>query len=788
MRLRDPRLWLSLLSLAAVAVVVWIDLRRGTSPGPVHPSHAQVRSLRSSWRGCEDCHGDEATPLAAACNDCHTEIAEQERSGRGLHGSLDAAVLARCGSCHVEHHGAELPLVPDAAFEAAGFPLADFDHGMTDFRLEGAHDALACERCHETARLPSLPEGTKRFLGATQDCAACHEDVHRGRMSSDCASCHGQSQPFEQVAAFVHTERFALVGQHAGQACASCHPAASERSIEAADGGPELPDRGCLDCHDAPHAAPFLAAAATAAGGADSACSDCHPVEGPAFAEAELDRPQHALTGFALDAPHDRASCESCHAPAAPRADPAAAAADWAARFPGRVASDCAACHADPHGGQFAGGALGAACTDCHESTRWTPPRFGAEEHARTAFALTGSHLAADCRACHTDPPPEQPRAFRGTAQRCEACHEDVHRGRFDAELAALPPDPRGSCALCHDTTAFTELRPGAFVHGRWTGFELDGAHLRAECLACHTPPPAPPPPAVPDRRLGFLADRLAAPDDCASCHEDVHAGAFDGAGRPAVIDGRRSCDRCHDSEEFRQLRPDAFDHGFWTAMPLNGAHAQSDCAACHGREPAPDPGRRSLGLATSRFPGLGVACERCHADPHRGAFDGPEDPARVEDREGCARCHQPVSFRSLVLDPFDHGSWTGYPLEGRHAPLSCDACHPPLRRPGPDGREHAFARGTACADCHADPHVGQFRQGAGTDCARCHDSTGFEPARFDHQTQSRFPLDQNHRGLDCAACHQAWPLQGGGEAVRYKPLGTRCQDCHGFGGEGAPR
>jgi hypothetical protein len=29
-------------------------------------------------------------------------------------------------------------------------------------------------------------------------------------------------------------------------------------------------------------------------------------------------------------------------------------------------------------------------------------------------------------------------------------------------------------------------------------------------------------------------------------------------------------------------------------------------------------------------------------------------------------------------------------------------------------------------------------------------------------------------------SCHIPWPLPDGGEAVRYRPLGTTCADCHG--------
>jgi hypothetical protein len=122
-----------------------------------------------------------------------------------------------------------------------------------------------------------------------------------------------------------------------------------------------------------------------------------------------------------------------------------------------------------------------------------------------------------------------------------------------------------------------------------------------------------------------------------------------------------------------------------------------------------------------------------------------------------------------------EHGRWTGFALKGGHAALRCVQCHVPPRG---DGR--TFGRAPSrCDQCHADPHAGQFRAQEATDCARCHDERAFVPARFDHAEQSRFALDQQHARLACAACHRAVAAPGGGTVVRFKPLGTRCQDCH---------
>jgi hypothetical protein len=46
----------------------------------------------------------------------------------------------------------------------------------------------------------------------------------------------------------------------------------------------------------------------------------------------------------------------------------------------------------------------------------------------------------------------------------------------------------------------------------------------------------------------------------------------------------------------------------------------------------------------------------------------------------------------------------------------------------------------------------------------------------FDHST-TRFALDGAHVSVSCGACHTPSATDG---AVRYRPLGTSCEDCHG--------
>ena len=361
-------------------------------------------------------------------------------------------------------------------------------------------------------------------------------------------------------------------------------------------------------------------------------------------------------------------------------------------------------------------------------------------------------------------------RDFRGTPTECAACHADAHRGFFAEVADAGATDLAQGCGRCHLPTRFDEHREEAFDHGRWTAFALDGAHARAACTSCHASSDAP---DAAGRRFGFVHERFGEPTgDCATCHGDPHDGAFDAealAHAPGLrrVEGRTGCARCHLTESFRDPALAAFDHGAWTGFALDGAHARAGCTSCHARSPQPDALGRTFGRVREHFGEPASACATCHADAHRGAFASAALPAQVAGRAGCARCHTTAAFRQLTDEPFDdpgwHANWTGYPLADFHADLACKSCHARLPAPGlPDesDRRFGFVRGTACSDCHADPHVGQFADRGATDCAACHRDDGL--LTFDHDRDARFALDEQHDRLDCSACHTAWPLADG--------------------------
>ncbi len=730
MKLRDPKVVLALLSLCAVAWLLLRDLER-TSPGGLAAAHAQEAQLTEGG-SCDLCHGARGETMRSACSSCHADIEAQIASGTGLHGAALDVDFADCGACHLEHRDDTFPLVAEQSFARAGFASrAAFDHSVVAFGLEGKHAELDCVACHANADALVLSSGTKRFLDLDQGCDTCHEDVHGGRMQRECAACHGQSRPFAQVASFQH-RTVSLAGAHAGLACIDCHTPDGPHAVTAL-AGPSPTDavRACADCHASPHAPDF-----TAAG-----CADCHAADHGTFAGNASAMPValHAASGVALIGGHADVACERCHT-----------GATYAARFPRRAANACEACHADPHDGQFED----QRCAACHDVDGFAPSAFGVEAHARTSLPLTDRHAEIACSACHVAPHDAAPVAFRGLESDCASCHADAHRA-----LLAAPAE--AGCAACHVPTRFADVDVATFDHARFARFELSGAHARADCEACHTRSTQP---DEAGRTFGFAADLASGPvSACASCHADAHAGAFAAA----------DCAECHGTDSFRAEHA-RFDHAR-AGFTLAGAHAALACEACHARSPVPDAFGRTFGRAAA-LDGALDSCATCHADPHRGVF-----AARGE-QAGCAACHSSESFRELRA-PFDHARWTDYALSPEHDALACAACH--VGDPSVTTTERPVV-GRACGDCHADPHAGQFAVASpdrlpgeeATDCARCHVDTG--GLRFDHDRDSRFPLDAKHAGLACAACHVSWPLADGREVTRYRPLGTECADCHG--------
>ena len=673
MNARRAGLVVGILSAVGVMLLAIADVGR-KSPGPVSTVHGRIAEL-AGGNECASCHGGWFGDLRSSCNECHKDIAAQITDHKGLHGTLAPALAGACGTCHGEHHGAEFRLVNRLAFAQAGIPdPQQFDHKVVGYVMAGRHTQLACSKCHANADADVLPEGGKRFLGLQQDCATCHHDPHAGQMQVACATCHSQ-ETFVERSVPGHDRLLRIDGAHAQVACRECHVADTATALERLQPNVQREARQCGDCHETPHSAPFLAGNAKLHGqGVAASCAVCHPLDYTKFSDPRttVDPAQHAFGGFALQAPHDRAACAQCHAVGRP----------FVERHPGRSADACAQCHADPHGGQFANGPFAAqGCVGCHDRERFAPHAFDDAHHARTALPLDGRHGEAECVACHKEPAEGQPRQFAGTPSRCEQCHTDVHAPVFAPVAAKLAANPRGTCAECHGATAFANVDHAAFEHGRTTGFPVVGAHAQVECTDCHRRSEVADPHG---RRFGRIERRSDQFAGCVSCHPDPHAGMFDREEMPRVVEGRTSCERCHDAASFRAL-PHGFDHAAFTGYALAGAHTALDCAKCHAVRSEPDATGRTWERARGR------ECSDCHADPHAGQFV----------REGkidCTRCHRSTTSYSVLS--FRHDVDSRFALGEAHAKVPCASCHK-LEKIAEKMAIRYLPLPTECVQCH---------------------------------------------------------------------------------------
>jgi hypothetical protein len=277
-------------------------------------------------------------------------------------------------------------------------------------------------------------------------------------------------------------------------------------------------------------------------------------------------RSNHGKTRYPLEGKHSKTGCVACHSKQKPIAQ----------RYRNLKFDTCASCHPDKHAGEFKGRSAGE-CAQCHTVKGFTPTTFGFAEHATTAFAIDGKHLATPCGKCHTGKRPRL--AWQVAAKDCASCHKNPHGDQFAKEMAA------GGCAKCHTSLDWHEPH---IDHTKWP---LIGAHSRTACATCHGA----------QKRGAEPAAYRGIPRECTGCHTDIHAGQF--KSQPAKV-----CTTCHDTFAFKM--GDKFDHKK-TRYPLDGKHVGVACAKCHPAETLRD------GKTAVRWRLGYIACKDCHANPH---------------------------------------------------------------------------------------------------------------------------------------------------------------------------
>lgn len=187
----------------------------------------------------------------------------------------------RCAACHT----------------AEGWTKVTFAHDRTGFPLEGRHKDAACKACHASGTFADP---------VAKACAACHRDVHAGKLGQRCQRCHDPvSWAMPSFGPDAHRQtNFPLSGRHAMIPCQSCHGDARDRAFS-------RPTTRCISCHEADWA---RASAGGAAVDHDAAAfpQDCRGCHG-AWRFSPSSFPQHQTCFDLKGGPHAGIRCRDCH-------------------------------------------------------------------------------------------------------------------------------------------------------------------------------------------------------------------------------------------------------------------------------------------------------------------------------------------------------------------------------------------------------------------------------------------------------------------------------------------
>ncbi|MBL0158638.1 MAG: hypothetical protein IPP47_16260 [Bryobacterales bacterium] len=643
---------------------------------------------------CEQCHTmdtwagakfDHAALARFALDGGHARLACRDCHANGQW----AGTSAQCVNCHIkEFNATQTPNHAQAGFPrecavchtTAQWKGGTFDHTAgTKFPLTGAHTQVQCNSCHVGGR----------FAGTPQACEGCHMDAFNkstnpGHAASnfprDCAQCHTTTQ--WKGAKFDHNlSRFRLTGAHVQVECASCH-------INGKFTGTTQTCEGC-------HMGVYTKAVSPdhAAAGFPKDCMLCHTTA--AWKGGKFDH--DTATKFPLTGAHTSQTCAACHVNGNFTTTP----------------GTCEGCHLAAFNQtktpNHASAGFSKECTQCHTTTQWKGAQF---DHTKTKFPLTGAHAQVQCNACHVSD------KFAGTSPACESCHLDTFNKTTNPSHvnAGFQKD----CALCHTTT---QWKGAKFDHNTATKFALTGAHVNAQCLACH------------------VGEKFAGTGQtCEGCHmADFNKPANNPnhvtAGFP------KDCAVCHTTTQWKGAK---FDHNT-TKFALTGAHVNQQCGQCH---------------VNNVFKGTAATCEGCHL----AVFTSAADPNHVAAgfSKDCTACHTTVQWKGAQ---FDHAK-TKFALTGAHANTQCALCHV--------GGKYAGTVMT-CEGCHTPDFTkavnpNHVTGGFPKDCLLCHTTTAWKGGKFDHSTATKFALTGAHNNAQCAQCH----VNG-----VYKGTAATCEGCH---------
>src|SRR5579864_420525 len=163
-------MWMTIVSCSLTSSAMAATVEKLLMPGKVSRAHVKQEDTSGN------CHDRSDTRTQRAwCLGCHRPVAADVQEHRGYHVRMPNANVGECRACHTEHKGRDADIVQ--------LSRAAFDHSLTNFALEGAHSALACDSCHKAG---------ESWRKAPATCVGCHkaDDVHRGQFTVPCSDCH----------------------------------------------------------------------------------------------------------------------------------------------------------------------------------------------------------------------------------------------------------------------------------------------------------------------------------------------------------------------------------------------------------------------------------------------------------------------------------------------------------------------------------------------------------------------------------------------------------------------
>jgi hypothetical protein len=198
-------------------------------------------------------------------------------------------------------------------------------------------------------------------------------------------------------------------------------------------------------------------------------------------------------------------------------------------------------------------------------------------------------------------------------------------------------------------------------------------------------------------------------------------------------------CNQCHNPSGWEiDVYIMRFDHDK-TDFELEGAHAQTDCKACH---------------STLVFDEAPSDCISCHSDIHKATVGND-----------CMRCH--TSNTWLVDNIPEIHEENGFPLVGSHSSLSCIECHV-------SDNDITFINiGNECISCHKDDYLATTspdHSNFSTNCIECHNPIGDDWDTDNIGNHDFFPLTLGHDIQDCTQCHTT---------SNYSDADPNCVSCH---------